>query len=174
MRYSSLIIITFLILSFLIGVFYTFPAYQSLVSKKEEVKIKKEELSNIKENIKHLYELESKLNENSENLKKVEWALPEKISIPQIFDFIKKSASENGLILNQFENFSENISKNYPNLKEISFSVSLAGNYLSFKNFISTLEKNSKIFEIEKATFRSPEKEDQPFNFNLEIKTYSF
>lgn len=177
MRYSLLPTVTFLIASLLIGVFYTFPAYNSLSSKKEEVNLKSKELSNLKEYISHLHELEEKLEENSESLKKIDWALPEKISIPQIFEFIKKIATENGLTVIQLGEFTETLSKKekkFSNLKEVSFPLSLAGTYFSLKNFISALEKNSKIFEIEEISFSYPKTEKEPFIFKLLIKTYSF
>lgn len=173
--FFTLAIPTFLILSLVIGTFFTFPLFQSFSFEKEKLQIKKDELSNLKEHISNLYKLEEKLKENSDNLKKVNWALPEKISIPQILEFIKKIASENGLIIVKLGDFRKSIpkEKELSDLREISFSFSLAGKYPSFKKFVSSLEENSKIFEIRKVSFSS-KKESENFEFKLKIKTYSF
>jgi len=58
-------------------------------------------------------------------------------------------------------------------IKEMNFELGLSGSYSSFKNFLSILERSSKLIEIEKISFSVGEKE-KPWDFNLGIKVYSY
>jgi len=119
-------------------------------------------------------------------LKKVESALPIDFSIASVAYFLQKKASESGLIIKSF-NFSDTVSPNSAEqnkaIKDISFNIDLAGNYQGLKNFLYSLEKSSRIFEINTISFASlaPPQTGQPvknplpvYNFKLEIKTHSY
>jgi len=56
--------------------------------------------------------------------------------------------------------------------QEISFSVDLLGNYQSLGSFLKALEESSRIFEVTSISFGT--QDEPPYNFSLQIKTYSY
>lgn len=116
------------------------------------------------------------LQARKDDLKKVDDALsPDPVS-GRIIYFLQKIATDNGLILKNLflsKSSSGTSETNLTNsIKDIIFSVDLVGDYSALKNFILSLEKSSRIFEITNISFGSAS--NPPYNFSLQIKTYSY
>ncbi|MBU0476410.1 type 4a pilus biogenesis protein PilO [Patescibacteria group bacterium] len=196
-------IITIIILSVLVsGVFIIWPEYQELTDSRRKIEEKKAEVEIKKEYFSHLSEVSQNLEEYSEELSKINSALPNNPSIPALFDFLQKAASQNGLVLKNIGSFSlisqkpaqqsapkpgEIAVSNFPasraevKMTEIYLDISLSGSYSSFKNFLSTLEKSSRLIEVENISFSSLQEQKQgqinnnaTSSFNLKIKTQSY
>lgn len=60
-----------------------------------------------------------------------------------------------------------------PQIKKIAINLTLSGPYSGFKNFLESLEKNSRLFEVSNISFSSPE-EEEIFDFKLKIETHSY
>ena len=58
-------------------------------------------------------------------------------------------------------------------IKRTEFNLSLSGSYSAFLGFLSSLEKNSRLIEIDQISLSSV-KDDQPTNFNIRLKIYSY
>jgi len=89
---------------------------------------------------------------------------------------LQKYASESGLIVRDMA-VSKAASRNNQalsnNVKEIIFSMDLMGNYSSLGNFIVSLEKSSRIFDITNISFSSAQGSTLG-NFSVQVKTYSY
>jgi Tfp pilus assembly protein PilO len=124
---------------------------------------KREEYKNLENYYQQLREIFEKLKNYQDSLSKIDFALPENPSIPEFFNFIQKLASLSGLSLSKID--SSLISEE--ELKEWKINLSLKGDYNSFKNFLSSLEKSARFIEIDKISFSG---ENGIFDFNLELK----
>jgi Tfp pilus assembly protein PilO len=96
------------------------------------------------------------------------------MSMPFMYGFFKKKASESGLVLKD-ESFASEKESNYGSgLKEQRFNLEVFGSYLAFKNFLSALEKSARIIEVESVSFSSPKEGESILPFSLSVKFHSF
>jgi Tfp pilus assembly protein PilO len=117
------------------------------------------------------YDLQAK----QDDIAKIDDALSTDPNLGKTVYFLQGAAKKNGLILKSlFLSKSSTGSGDTKSnaTKEISFSVSLMGNYPSLGGFISTLENSSRIFEITSIAFGAGD--GPPYSFSLQIKTYSY
>ncbi len=170
-----------LIIIIIVGFYFVLPKYKEV--KKFQVKVaeKEAELKAKEEYFRKLSETLQKLTEHEENVKKINTALPEKVSLPPLIYFIQDKTLENGLILGDLNLQGTSSLEKKTGLKQTSFSLGVTGSYSAFRNFISSLEKSSRLIEISDVSFGALRKrtreEESPlkiYQFNLGIKVYSY
>jgi len=71
------------------------------------------------------------------------------------------------------ETASQPLAKEGARMKATEFNLSLSGTYSGFLGFLSSLEKSSRLIEIDQISLSSV-KEDQPTNFEIKLKIYSY
>lgn len=121
------------------------------------------------------YDLQSR----QDDLKKIDDALPNPSSDPvfgKLIYFVQQTAKENGLMIKDVS-----FSKSSPSaaeagavstVKDISITANVLGDYQPLGNFIVSLEKSSRVFEVTNITFGSSA--GPPYSFSLQIKTHSY
>jgi len=121
----------------------------------------------------------SELQGHQDDIKKIDDALPTASQNPTLGNtiyFIQESAKENGLMIKDLflsQSSSGNAGSNVSSsVKDLIFSINLLGSYSSLENFISSLEKSSRIFEIINVSFGSMP--GSQYNFSLQIKSHSY
>lgn len=125
------------------------------------------------------------LQEHQDDIKKVDDALPKNPTFGNLIYFLQQTAKENGLISKDL--FLSKTSKNNlkensgANVKDVAFSMDLIGDHSSLENFIISLEKSARIFEVTSISFGSSSvsqpgmlQAQQAYNFSLQIKTHSY
>lgn len=149
------------------------PKYQTLKNVLKEIEFKKFELETKEEYFQNLAQISEKLKTHSENLSKINSALPADFIFPFFLLDLEEISSRSGLIFKGFGGLSSQPSEN--GIKKHSLSISLSGSYSSFKNFLSALENSARFIEIKEISFSSSQKEEAGpiFNFNLTIQTHS-
>lgn len=178
-------LIIFILLIFLVlgTIFIWWPKYQDFSALNLKIKEKETELQNKEEYFSDLSQLSRKLKEEySSEIAKIDLALPTDFSVFELLILLKKESSQNGLILEKFDIGSIpslGASKEPLEVREIPINISLFGSYSALKNFLSSLQKNTRIFDVKSISFSSSKKEEEKkegeiFNFNLTIKTYSY
>ncbi len=174
-RIIPIIIVIILIALILGGYFLLWPKYQEFKSKKLEVETKDE---NIRQKGEYLSRLESnanKLSEYANELSKIDTALSVDPSKPNLYNFILKTSAENGLILNSVD--IGEVSSEEEEIQKIPLSISVSGSYPAFKNFLSVIYKNTRLFEINSISFSSPgetEEGRELFIFSLVFETHVY
>ena len=165
---------------FLIGFFWLSPQYQNLKNLNLKIGEKKAELQHKEEYYSNLKKISEESKNYESELSKIDSALPLDPSLPSLFNFLEKTAAQNGLILKNFGTFSvtpsATPSEEQPEITEIKsiyLDITVAGSYPALKNFLSALEKTARFVEAENISFSSP-KEKEPFSFNLTIKAHSY
>lgn len=126
------------------------------------------------------------------DLKKIDDALPEDPNMGPLVYFFQRKAMENGIMLSNLFLSKSSLVDTEGSLKEVVFSINLKGNYFALENFIASLQKSSRIFEVTNVSFNYGD-QSQPatstssspaasvlsrlnaaYLFNLEVKTYSY
>lgn len=182
---KNLITFIFLILLVLGTIFIWWPKYQDFTALQLKVETKKRELQSKEEYFSNLFQLSKKLKEEyGSEIAKIDLALPTDFSVFELLALLRMESSRNGLILGKFDIGSIPSlegSRERLEMREIPINISLLGSYSAFKNFLSSLQKSARFFNIQSISF-SPVKEEEKkeegeretFNFNLTIKTYSY
>lgn len=178
------------IIIFLINYFFVFPEYNLLKEKNKKIK----NLSTDEEFIKNYYDV---VNKNLEDLNNAKWGSKKNI-LEQNFDsspffssivkdFLRTKALESGLIVSDIYVSRPVIIENSEELykseligpvNKTRFELSLEGNYFAFKNFISAIEKSSRIGSIESISIDKNHNSNQEITndllFKLSIDYYSY
>lgn len=178
------------IIIFFINYFFVFPEYNLLKEKNKTIK----NLSTDEEFIKNYYDV---VNKNLEDLNNAKWGSKKNI-LEQNFDsspffssivkdFLRTKALESGLIVSDIYVSRPVIIENSEELykseligpvNKTRFELSLEGNYFAFKNFISAIEKSSRIGSIESISIDKNHNSNQEITndllFKLSIDYYSY
>ncbi len=171
-RYLPIISIFLSVLLILAGIFFWWPKIEEVLDLRIKLQIKEAEVKHREEYPKKLIALSQELEQYSDELDKIDSALPKEPSIPVLFNYIQKTTSENGLILENVNLSGISSSKDKSGVREITFSVSAAGSYSSFKNFLTAIYTNARLIDIRSISFSSPE-ETGLFSFSLSFATYA-
>ena len=166
---KQIFIFIFLLSAIILSVFFTFPKYQEVVDIKSQIEAKRTVLQYKEDRFLQLKNLEEKLEHYKEPLEKLDSVLPKDPDLPDLFNFLEKTALENGLVLGKISSFTVLSPKTKEQLGQASVVFSLSGSYSSLKNFLDTLEKSARLITLESLSFSSPE-EGETFNFDLIIK----
>lgn len=166
------IIATSLLFTFFWGAFFLLPKTKELNSLKEEIRQKQNELQSKEKYLAELNQISQNLKNYEVQLSKIDAALPDTPELPALFDFLQKSASQSGLVLKGLETTFQSQEEKLGEIRETRLNLFLVGSYSSFKNFLPTLEKSSRLIEVESITLFSPE--TPPASFKLRIKVNSY
>lgn len=115
-----------------------------------------------------------------DSLDKIETALPEKTSLAALINFLRVKTLENGLVLQNIGISKTADSNLVAGIKETTLSVSLIGSYKPFENFLSSLEKSSRLIESGSFSFnvilppKGSKQTQQTYPISLTIKVYSY
>ena len=164
-----------LALFLIVGVVLTWPKYQNLKNIQIQLENIKTEFRYRDDYYQNLRSLSQKLQEFEVELAAIDSALPLDSSSAALSfsNFLLKTSSENGLILQTIGSFSLSSLTGKTNIQIISIPITVSGSYSSLKNFLNTLEKSARIIEVNGISFSSPGEEGL-FGFSIQIQTHSY
>lgn len=166
--------IIFIILALVFGIIFVLPKYQELDLWWQKIDRQEENIAKRKEHFQDLRNTAEELEDYSEQLTKINSALPSDPNLPVLFDFLQRAASQSGLYLKSISHLSTKSSSEIEGLEETTVSLTLSGLYPSLKEFLSKYQEvSSRLIEIESLSFSS-DPEEGPREFNLGIKVYSY
>ena len=176
----------------LLAFFALLPKYEELDAKNFQLEARKADFENITDYFQNLTSQNERLAEYEESMAKINSALPDKPAMPSVLNFVKSTAEENGGSLTSaaLSSSRKTTAKRKieetgaSDIKENTFSITVAGSYSSFKNFLSVLEKSARLIEAESLSFSSfggmmapigtSDYLSDTFLFNLQMKVYSY
>ena len=175
-RFIPIISVFLLFFIVLGGYYFWLPEYEHFQDLRLALAKKQVQLERAEEYLLELKALSGRLTGYEDEFVKVDSALPLDPSIPSLFDFIQKTSSENGLVL---ESISSGRSGplGEERVQRIPFSITVFGSYSGFKDFLSAVYKNSRIIDVSSVDFSSfstSEEETGLFVFSLKLKTHSY
>ena len=148
------------------------PKYENFNVKKQEIFAKESELKSQEDYFQKVQRISKEIKSYPDSILKIESALPQSRSVPELLDFFQKIASQSGLSMNKVDlafvasDFEEEV-------MTTETTISLRGDYSGLKNFLSVAEKSARLIEIEDVSFSYPEK-GTVFTFSLKIRIYSY
>ncbi|MDD5144676.1 MAG: type 4a pilus biogenesis protein PilO [Candidatus Pacebacteria bacterium] len=149
------------------------PKINELAKIQKDIKEKGSLITREKEHFTNLKEIDQKLAEKGEEMAKIGLALPDSPDIPSLFDFIQKTASYSGMVLEGLGDYTVSNSLQGEKIRETVFSIQVSGSYEDFKNFLSSLENSSRLINVDSISFNAKEEEENNFSFNLSLETFS-
>jgi Tfp pilus assembly protein PilO len=173
--------------------FLVWPEYNTFKVLRQELGEKRAEYNAKFEYYSAISKAYQDLQTRKDDLKKIDNALPLDSNLGYLVYFFQKKAEESGIIIDNVYLTKAN-KPTEGQIGEIVFSMSLSGNYNSLENYIISLEKSSRIFEVSTISFNYASEtqngsssstkgalpaiggvqSSQPYSFNLEVKTYSY
>ena len=174
MTQKPLTIIVIISAFLLLGIFFFWwPKYQSFSDKLDELRVKREELRTKEEYFVQLQKLSSSFQEYSLEVSKVEAALPLTPQVPDFLNFVERQSARSGLILQSTSVAKAQVLQQGSDIFKIPVSVSLAGPYPAFKNFLLALQSSSRLAELVEVSFFTPQ-QGQIFTFDLKMRIHSY
>ena len=168
MKKEILYSILFILISIFLFLRFTFPKQKTVSNLYFQFLQKKKEFESTQRYIKEMQNALEKLKNYQEELAKIDSAIPEDPSIPAVFEFIQKTASKSGLILESVGSFGF---VTEGKMKKWTTSFKVKGDYPSLKNFISFLEKSSRLIRINTLSFSGQEKS---FSVDFSVSFFSY
>lgn len=123
------------------------------------------------------------IEDRKESLEKIKNAIPPKSQLADLVYFFQQKGTESGLIVKNILLTKISPVTSESSINEIIFSIESLGSYQSLKNFLSSLENSSRLFEVGNVSFGSQATQNtstvqtlaqQVYSFRLEIKTHSY
>jgi len=176
MTNKSYIVTLSVILVIILIVFLVWPKYQDLRASQLAVRQGEENLRVEEEYFAEIINLSKKLRSHEGALERVDSALPDEMSLPAVFDYFQKTAAKTGLVLEEI-NPEGNVhtEDDASEVIETHISMSLSGKYdPDLNNFLSAIEGSARLFAVEQISFYSPEDSNEPFSFDIKLKTHGY
>lgn len=195
-RPIAIAIILFVIL--LLAFFLVVPEYKTFASLRTELGEKRAEFNAEFDYYAAITRLHYDLQSRQDDIKKIDDALPSDPDLGRIVYSLQRMAGESGLVVKNLflsKSSSAKTKKDgVESIRELIFSIDLVGSYPALGNFIASIEKSSRIFEVINISFGSGGtvssqssqtqvrsaglgsvlRPQQSYNFNLQIKTHSY
>ena len=170
-----LVSVVCLLVSIAVGAVLDWPRYKDLKAARAGIAQKQIDIKYADEKAAGLAEIEEKLAGFTEELEKIDSALPSDPDLPSLFLFLEAAAEKDGLRMGEFPSVSMPADASRPGLKEISFSFSVSGPYSAFKNYLETLRSTARLIQVESFSFSAPKNENSSiFSFTIGAKTQSY
>lgn len=156
-----------------VGVMVIYPNYKKLMAVKSQIEQSELEIRQEEEYFKKLAEIKEELDQDKENILKIGASLPNNPGMPAFLNFLQKTADRAGVTVSNISPFTVGAASINSSFNEVKMSLTVMGSYQSFKEFLSFLEKSSRMVEVETVSF-SADPKDSASSFNLSIKIYSY
>jgi len=173
MKNYLIYVITTLSLSLLLIFVLVLPAYNNLSDLNSQVFEKEIFLQSQQEYFKELESVADRIEDQGESLEKIRSAIPIGNDLANLMNYFQRSASKAGVSM---ENVSPALvaSTIGKKVRAIKINLIIVGEYPAFKDFLSIVEKSSRLIECENISFQSPTQEGDPFSFNVSTKIYYY
>ncbi|HPH52423.1 MAG TPA: type 4a pilus biogenesis protein PilO [Candidatus Portnoybacteria bacterium] len=170
------IIIAILGLGFIgIVIFLDIPAVQNILVIKKDIKTQQDLFDKKNEFVQTVEKLAEKYAGNENVFNQLNFILPDNQDEPNLIIQLEAIAHGSGIILNNIA-ITEGVKEEgkMSDYGIMNIGLKLNGNYESFKGFLSIVESNLRLIDINSIDFdaRAKEEIDANFDFNVILKTY--
>jgi len=161
-------------------VYIILPEFYNFENLKKELGIKNQEIQSIENYHEKIITTIDKLKDYEDSLGKINSALPDSYFSPSLFNYLQKTSAENGMFLKSVglvkapvknTEISPGAEASKEDVKEEYVNINLIGSYDSFKTFLKSIEKSSRMIETENISIKI---EEENLNFILLLKVSSY
>jgi len=170
-RVFSIPIIFFI--CFIVIVYFILPKYSDYRKVKDDIAEKQEKLEQTKAYLLSFQNIEEKLKQHEEAMKKIDTALPKEADFASLLNFFQNKTAETGITLKALNESNACKKKDVEDSEfgEICYSINLSGTYSAFNNLLRIIETSARLIEVEELVL---ERSEDLLNFNLLIKVYTY
>jgi Tfp pilus assembly protein PilO len=168
-------------IALLITVYLILPIVSDFSDLSKKLEMREKEALAIENYYKNIHDNFNKLKEHQESLENIDSALPIGSFMPSLFNYLQKASTENGVFLKSVnlavvskKTAGEETTKK---IQEEYVRIELIGFYDGFENFLKSIEKSSRLIEIEEVQIRKEEGKvlaEGLSTLNLLLKVYSY
>ena len=140
----------------LVFCYFLYPQWLKIDNLKGNISILEQNLKNKNEYYQKIQDISAKIKNHSNQLEKIDLALPDNPSLPALFNFFQQNASANGLMVSGISGGGLSgsrgrvrASKSVSNIKKASISLNLVGQLDSLEAFLKTIELSARMIEIQ-------------------------
>lgn len=173
MRYPRFIILISLIGTIIITGVFGLPKYREYLNETQKFTNIKSFVENQTQYYKEIEEMFKKLETKRNQVDKINAMLPTQFDGAALINYFNETSKNAGLLLKNLTISSGGSLKDKERIHQYTLSLSLDGTYLAFKSFLQSIERSSRLFEIEKISF-STEAKNEINEFELIIRIYSY
>jgi len=181
--------------SFLMILYVVIPNYTESSALQDQIEAKERELKEKQDYFANIQKVSDNLVQYEEFLEKIEKSLPQKISLASLLSFFQDRALGSGLVMENLSPKQESKQSSSQSaseaeaqgaaakIKETGFRLTVSGPFVSFENFLKTIEKSSRLIEVASVAFDEGDgggaeegEEDglTEFEFDLVLEVYSY
>jgi len=152
-----------LVIAFALGFFLLLPKYQESQNAKVRVEEKKAEIKARADYYANLEAIMEDLRYYQENMEKIDTALPDSLDAAAVMNFAQMAAMQTGLAVKSIDYAAPGSAPSSGGLSLGSYSVSmrLAGTYSGLKNFLSIIERSSRLIAVSSINVQSGWEEEK-------------
>ena len=172
--------IVIMVASLLLIFFTVLPKYNELTALQEDLIKKETEFKNRSVYYENILKSLRDVEKRKDAVDKVNVALPEDFYLAPIVYFMEDRGSRAGMSVKSVS-FSKSMQLEGSNaslqsaVKSVALTLVLLGDYQSFKNFLDSLEKSARLFEVENVNLApSPQSTDLDEENKFRSKKYTF
>ncbi len=173
MRYPRFIIFIALLGAIIIGSVFTLSEYKDYLKYAKKLANQKAFLENQTQYYKEIEENFKKLETKRETVDKISSMLPKKLDTSSLVNYFNITSSQCGLVLNDISISSGKSLDKRERIKEHHITLKFSGTYSGLKNFLASIEKSARLFEVDKIVFSAP-KEKEVYDFEIQLTVYSY
>jgi len=173
MKYPRFIILAAILGAIIIGSVFTFPKYREYLKVAQKLANQKMFLENQAQYYKEIEETFRKLETKREIVDKITSMLPKKLDSASLINYFNTASQKHGLLLKDILITSGSSFAEIERIQRHQITLKFLGNYSSFKNFLVSLEKNARLFEVDQITFSAPQEKDI-YDFEVQLTVYSY
>lgn len=188
---KNLIIIAVILGFFASVVFLDVPMVQGILSFRQEIKTKQQQLIEKEDLIRTVEALMEKYKDNEEILKNLDVILPEESNIPDLLVQLEALANAGGMVISDTKistleakktskaetaTTGEAAQEKTADYKTVTIGLVMSGDYSSMKNFLQVVEKNMRLIDVDSIIFsgQSEGGTKSLFDFDIVLKTYYY
>ena len=177
---KSFIVPILFFIALLVIVYIILPEFYNFDNLKRELDARNQEVESMENYYKRITATFDELKNYEDSLEKINSALPDSYFSPSLFNYLQKISAENGMFLKGVSlamappkdrgvSTEEKTSKQ--DVIEEYVNINLIGSYDSFKAFLKSIEKSSRMIEVESILIKIDE---EALNYALLLKVSSY
>jgi len=175
MRTKIITNISLFLILFLGLIFFWIPEYKKLQNIQFELNQKKLDLANKELYFSKLREIEGKLADYSEEIDKINSALPDHSDVIGVINYLVKNSSLNGLTWTNVGLDKIGVGSKDTKTKKTMFNMSFSGSYNNFKKFLYLIEKSARLIDLSSLSFSpAPSSNSGDLEFKLKFLINSY
>ena len=163
----------------LLAYFLVYPEYQNFKDLQTDLGVKKAEYTAKFDYYSSISATYAELRSQSENVERIDEALPAEQVLGDLVYYLQEQVTKSGLALKSLYLSKSSNSTVENTVKDMTISLSLAGNYDGLGSLISYLQNSARLFEVESISFGSAGEgtssgSQSIYSFSMQVKTHTY